>query len=291
MRIFYLVIKDLFWFVIGLSDKNTSLSTSVLIHPQAITPQEKASKALPASSQNKSWISSETIILPPRTSESPKSALNEPTVMYITEPAGAWCLAHAYESFDNSFENFPYGTAVTVISFQGRYARVWRKDSEGWVLKDALTPDKSSVWPILIPDMSYESDTADTKKIRILIQDIFTAGRLALPLQAGEYILYRLLSDNRQIIWPEERPRLPGSWQRILKGVNRIHMSISPKTDSIMEWLDEDGEGHLAYIDSVSPDKTLMLAAVGLHEPGIFTESIMTESTWRELRPVFIEVG
>jgi len=154
-----------------------------------------------------------------------------------------------------------------------------------------LTPNKSSVWPNFVSDTVYSFEADETRKVRLLLNDIFLAGHFSLPLQAGEYILYRLLADNRQIYWPTQRPRTAGNWQRILKGVVGIHISIYPRTDSIMEWIDEDEVGHLAYVESVSPDNTLILTSVGLTELGIFSDSVMLEKSWRELRPVFIEVA
>ncbi|OGG87992.1 hypothetical protein A2592_01045 [Candidatus Kaiserbacteria bacterium RIFOXYD1_FULL_42_15] len=287
MRIFWLVIKDLFQFVFGFTDTkfNTAITPRMDILP--IRPLTRLEKLNPQT------LSSNNVITQPERmdmDEAKSELLYEPTIMYVCEPDGSIFLGAPHEEFDMVIDNFLYGTAVTVLSFKGRYARVWKSNNEGWVLKDVLTPDKNSVWPSLISGMVYDCGADETKKIRVLISDIFNAGRFSLSLQPGEYILYRLMTDNRQIVWTSIRPRTPGTWQQILRGKNGIHMSVSPKADSIMEWVNESGEGYLAYVEFVSPENTLALTSVGLTEIGIFTELVMAESVWRELRPVFIEV-
>ena len=195
------------------------------------------------------------------------------------------------QEFDGIVERVPYGVAVTVVGYRGRYASVLRGGHTGWILKDDLAPDKSTVWPQFVVRHEYLASEPDTIKLRAIIEDVFGAGESDLPLQAGEYIMFRLLSEHRTIVWPQTRPRVPGMWQSILRGVPGIHSTIMPKTDSIMEWSTEYGEGRLAYVEAVSPDNTISLTLVGLHEAGQYETLTLTESEWRELRPVFIEVA
>lgn len=215
--------------------------------------------------------------------------LHEPIVMYVST-SEALCFTHAHEDFDGVIMTYPYGVAVTVVSFFGRYARVLRQETVGWVLKDDLTQNKSLVWPALRTAVRYESNNDITQKIRLVIADTFRAGALNLPLQAGEYILYRLRLDNRVIDWPSIRPRLPGYWQKVLRGNTAIHIGITPKTDTIMEWFTGDRDGKLAYVEKVFPDGTIELSVVGNESPGEFNILKLPESQWRELHPVFIEL-
>lgn len=215
--------------------------------------------------------------------------LHEPVVMYVSVEQTI-CFAHSHDDFDGALVSFPYGSAVTVVSFFGRYARIQRQEIVGWILKDELLQNKSQVWPLLSPKMVYEAMNDSTVKIRYVIEDLFRAGKLSLPLQPGEYIVYRLRQDNRFISWPLIRPRTPGSWQKILRGVRGIHIGITPKTDTIMEWFTEAGVGKLAYVEKVSPDNTLTLSMVGQPEAGLFSATDLAEDVWRELRPVFIEI-
>ncbi len=215
--------------------------------------------------------------------------LHESVVMYVATET-AVCFREAHDDFDGSLARFQYGTAVTVVSFSGRYAQVRRQEISGWILKDELAQVKSHVWPTLIDNTMYDALHDATRKLRLLIEDQFRAGKLGLPLQAGEYILYRLRLDNRTIIWPLTRPRIPGVWQKILRGVTGIHVGVIPKTDTIMEWTTEADEGRLAYVEKVLPDLTLSVSMIGENAAGVFGASILTVEEWRELRPVFIEI-
>ncbi|MFN3188553.1 MAG: hypothetical protein ACK42D_03385 [Candidatus Paceibacteria bacterium] len=231
--------------------------------------------------------------LQPESSDSFLSTQNfesyNPAVMYVAVEQ-AICVVRPYRDFDTVLAKFPYGTAVTVTGFQGSYAKVFWSHHEGWIQKDDLTPHKAEVWPHFTNGNTYESTDDVVKKLRLLIGDTFCASELALPLQAGEWVVYRLREQNRIIPWPVSHGRVPGDWQVLLKGVPGIHISITPKTDSIMEWRGDDGIGRVAYVEKVGVDQTLTLTLVGYESPGLYEERVLTEVEWRELRPVFIEV-
>ncbi len=213
----------------------------------------------------------------------------DPAVMYVSVKE-AICAVRPERDFDTVLAKFPYGTAVTVTGYQGNYAKVFWSHHEGWILKDNLTPHKAEVWPHFTDGNTYETDNDSVKKLRLLINDTFCAGELGLPLQAGEWVAYRLREQNRLIPWPVAHGRVPGDWQILLKGVPGVHISIIPKADSIMEWRGEDGIGRVAYVEKISPEQTLTITIAGLEEPGRFEEKTFPELDWRELRPVFIEV-
>jgi len=193
--------------------------------------------------------------------------------------------------FDAIITTLSFGTAVTVAGFSGRYAHVQKGNYTGWVLKDDITPHKQDVWPELLTWGMYGAENPDTIKIRALINDEFGAGALALPLQAGEYVQLRLLQDKRTIIWPTGRPRLPGGWQSLLKGTLGIHSTITPKTDTIMEWQTENDGGRLAYVEAVGLDGVITTSCVGLVVAGQYTKQVWGAGDWKELRPTFIEVS
>lgn len=220
----------------------------------------------------------------------PNTRLHEPSIMYVSALPGTVCLSEPDGSFDAIITTLPYGTAVTVSAFSGRYAYVLKGNYTGWIMKDDITPHKQDVWPELQTWGMYGADNPVTIKIRALIHDEFGAGSLSLPLQAGEYVHLRLAQDKRTIVWPDGRPRLPGSWQMILKGTVGIHSTITPKTDTIMEWQTESDGGRLAYVEAVGPDGAVTTSCVGLVVAGQYTKQVWQQSDWRELRPVFIEV-
>jgi hypothetical protein len=312
MYTFWLVIKDLFWFVLGKDGRDTDVSgveqlcaLPVRPVPHLIAEAAKpvllstGSRSMSATVQSESVPELTAAVARDFSDAEPdvpvvdmsKPYLHAPVVMYVCKEIGTNRSTAPQQEFDGVVERVPYGAAVTVVGYRGRYASVLRGGHTGWIFKDDLSPDKHAVWPQFVVRHEYLSTESDTIKLRAIIEDVFGAGVMALPLQAGEYIMFRLLMEHRTIDWPQTRPRLPGLWQTILRGVPGIHATISPKTDSIMEWNTEHGEGRLAYVEAVSPDNTIALTLVGRVVAGQYETCTMLEEEWRELRPVFIEVA
>lgn len=285
LQAFWLVIQDLFYFVLGQSvvPNVSAVQPALPARPLSTQIAPPQSPLLLTEVVEQTGAEEEAIAVD-------NAPLHSPIVMYVREPQGTARLVGPQLEFDGCVETVSYGTAVTVVGYRGRYASILRAGHTGWIAKDALTPDKSAVWPQFRDKRQYLATDEDTLKVRALLADIFLAGALMLPLQAAEYILVRLQSDHRHIVWPDVRPRVPGSWQQILRGVRGIHNGITPKTDSIMEWMSDDGVGRLVYVEAVSPDNTIAYSGVGLHEAGHYESGVFTEAEWRELRPVFIEV-
>jgi hypothetical protein len=291
ITVFIAVIQDLFWFVLG-RDSVVTLVPTIVTTTKQLPP--RAAGPLLGTGVTQAVLSETVTPSVDQTVSSvvaiPSFPLHEPVVMYVQNPLGATSRVTPAADFDTIQMTHPYGTAVSVSQFSGNYAHVLRGDTKGWLLKDDLTPHKNEVWPILREWVIYGAAAAEAVKIRALIQDSFTGGKLALPLQAGEYVLFRLCNDNRTIVWPDNRPRLTGFWQSILKGVPGIRASIMPKTDTVMEWQSESDGGRLAYVEAVNPDNTITTTCVGLIVAGQYTKQVWTQDQWRELRPVFIQV-
>ncbi len=311
LHTFWLVVQDLFWFVLGREDYVPTLSTPPPVPLPLAAPERPLSlhsvepRQLIASPAEMPLIAqpAPSPLIPERTSvpvaqqevhvemvATPPSLLHAPVSMYVAAPTGAACLLGPHREFDCVQAWFPYGTAVTVVSYQGRFAHILRANQTGWILKDDLEPHRALVWPVFHVGTTYTSIHDDTKKTRLILSDMFVAGALDLPLQAAEYVMVRLLTDQRQIAWPTTRPRVPGAWQRILKGVHGIHIGINPKTDTVMEWQTDYGEGRLGYVERVAPDNTLTVTTIGYERAGVYSTLTLPESVWREFRPVFIEV-
>ena len=300
---FCAVIEDLFWFALGVSTKQEifvygqSLPTAPYSQPLRLSetpapvflPVPTVVNFLPVS---KMTLPAPAALVPlPEAIPEPVSAiLHAPVVMYVLNPQGSACVQAPHIDFDAVIETLPYGTAVTVIGYQGRYASVNRSNITGWVAKEDLTPEKKAVWPVFVSGLTYEPDHTDTIKTRLLINDMFGAEVLGLSLQAGEYVAVRLKSEHRHIPWSRKRPRVAGAWAKLLRGTPGIHIGMTPKTDTIMEWQTPEAEGRLGYVEAVAPDLTITISAVGVEESGRYTVKTMSEEIWRELRPVFIEV-
>lgn len=199
------------------------------------------------------------------------------------------CYQRPVRALDTIIGQLPYGEKVSVDTFQGRWAKVERAGSVAWVEKDALIEDPSAVFPVLEPGIIYDSSHPITERIRAIIKDDFAATDLLLPLLDVEYITYRLYSERRFIAWPVTRPRLPGQWSKLLRGVKGIHIGIRPMTGSIMEW-EVDGVGHLAFVSGVHPDESIEISGVFGEIGGRFMVSRLEKTAWQALAPTFIEI-
>lgn len=233
------------------------------------------------------------ISLPRAVNEETESVYTTPTtrgsIMYISS-IEAPLFGHPTISFDDEIARIPYGSMVCTFKPHGRFFPVTWGTMQGWILQDDVVDTSVTVYPTFSQGAYYTVDNPSTSRIRALLKDPFGLSRSELPLQAGEYVLYRLWRNGKHIAWPDIRPRVPGNWHHILKGLASVYMSLIPKTGSIMEYVDEHEVGYLAYVESVLPDETIMLSEVNNTDCGVYTERTYTKAEWKELRPVFIEV-
>jgi hypothetical protein len=195
---------------------------------------------------------------------------------------------YPYLAFDSVLAHLPYGTAVSVVRRVGRYAEVVYDGSTGFLELDALTADPAEVFPEFRSDEAYLADDPETVMLRRYIADAFSAAPLALPLQPGELVTYRLALAGRALPWGSARPRLPGQWQSLLRGQRGVSIGVTARTGSVMEYRDEEGTGYLAYVEAVTPEETLTTVAASADETGVYTKSTIPRAIWREWRPVFI---
>ena len=193
--------------------------------------------------------------------------------------------------FDSQLATIPYGEMVMMLEARGRFFRVMWNTTEGWVLKDDLSDRAAHVYPDFTIGVENPSDAPSTANVRAFIGDEFNVRQTGLPLQAGEYVLYRLFRKGKRIMWPHEsRPRVPGLWHKLLRGVPGIHVGVVPKIDSVMEYMLDSDTGHLAYVEAIFPDDTITISEANYPDSGIYNERVLTKEEWRELRPTFIAV-
>jgi hypothetical protein len=193
--------------------------------------------------------------------------------------------------FDGVIDRLSFGDSFQVRNTQGKWLEVECKELRGWIQRDNTTESKRTLEPQFIANAVYNDEHPATVKLRTRIDDAFFATPLALPLQDVEYVTYKLFQKGRIILWPHERPRVAGTWQRLLKGVRGIHMGIAPKTGAVMEYINEDNTGHVAYVESVYPDSSMTITEIGYPTEGVYSERTLSKDEWKELRPVFIEVA
>ncbi len=192
-------------------------------------------------------------------------------------------------SFDGALRCLAYGQSVRLVALRGRWAQVRLAGRLGWVLKDVLAEDKNTVYPRFVDGELYDAEHPETGKLRMLIDDMFGGGRGAFPLMPPEYIQYRLQEKHRVIDWGDTRQRIAGTWQHKLRGRTGVHIGIHPKTISIMEYTIDD-MGHLAFVEAVFPDSSIHITQIGKKEDSQYSDQMLTQEQWKELRPVFIDV-
>lgn len=190
--------------------------------------------------------------------------------------------------FDGVIFTLEYGEMVLVREWKGRFARVALHGKEGWVLRDELVDRASYVYPSFVEGLPNVEDDVSTVRLRAIIKDEYYGGLLEYPLQAGEYVTYRLKRAGKKIPWSNVRPRNPGNWHRLLRGVDDVYMSISPTVGSVMEYMIHDSVGHVAFVETVSKDQEITVSEVNYPKEGMYSKRVLSQNEWKELRPVFI---
>jgi len=192
-------------------------------------------------------------------------------------------------AFDGAMHELAYGQSVRLVALQGRWAQVRLGGQLGWIFKDVLRENANSVYPRFEDNEIYVSDHFETIKLRMCIDDAFGGGRGAFPLMAPEYIQYKLQQIHKSIEWDDKHSRIAGTWQRKLRGHLGIHIGITPKTDSVMEYSIDD-RGYQAFVEAVFPDGSIHITQIGKDDESQYTNEMLNQSQWKELRPVFIDV-
>lgn len=224
-----------------------------------------------------------------KTEEGVASNVSQHTILY-TSTVSVPVYENATIEFDTQIGTIPYGEAIIMHEARGRFYSITWKDISGWVLRDDCADRASRVYPDFRIGQEHSVDHPNTAHVRAIIGDVFGASRAEYPLQAGEYVLYKLWRKGMHIIWPHIRPRVPGLWHTILKGVPRIHMGVMPKTGSVMEYMMSDEVGHVAYVEAVFPDDTITISEVNFPDSGIYNERSLLKEEWKSLKPVFIQI-
>lgn len=193
------------------------------------------------------------------------------------------------KEFDTVITHVPYGSMIMVLEEKGRFSKVAKDGLVGWMLRDDLRAQAAHVLPEFVAGEENAHDDPNTLRLRAYIKDEFHGGETESCLQAGEYVVYMLARKNLNINWPSVRPRTPGLWHTILKGVPGVYIGIAPKTGSIMEYTLPGDIGHLAYVEAVFPDERISASSVNLPDHGIYSEQVLTKEEWQALNPVFLQ--
>ena len=235
------------------------------------------------------------VILPARL-ESPSDSLatDKSKVEYkatrsvtVTAP-----MAHLFRSpvtdFDSVIGLIYGGTTVSIKDKHYRWYQVKHEEKIGWILADTVSIEQPN--PEFKIGEQYPANDPETKKLRTLIKDDFSGDLVAAPLQDVEYVTYRLDEVNKKINWPADRPRLAGRWQRILRGQAGVYIGVEPKAGAVMELVHDDDTGHVAYVEEVLEDESIIISEVGWPEESRYSERTLLKEEWREWHPIFISI-
>jgi hypothetical protein len=209
---------------------------------------------------------------------------------YFIGSIGTYFYHDPVVAFDSALEQLAYGTHVRLVSLQGRWAQVRIAGVVGCVFKDALVVKSDAVYPSFVASVSYDAEHPDTMKLRACIDDEFGGARGEHALSPSEYVHYKLKQNKRAVAWGSVRLRIPGTWQRKLKGGIGVYIGITPKTESIMEYIVDD-VGHLAFVEAVFPDESMHITEIGKYNDSTYTEDTLQPEQWKELSPVFLEIN
>ncbi len=194
------------------------------------------------------------------------------------------------KEFDTVVQTIPYGSMVLILEERGRFSRVSYGSGEGWIARDALADRAAHVYPQFTIGEEQAYNNANTIRLRSFIKDEFRGGEVECSLQAGEYVLYKLMRHGSAIPWGSERPRIPGRWHQMLKGASEVRISTEPAQGSVMECILKDDIGHLAFVEAVFPDESITISEVNYPDRGIYNERTLTREGWQTLGAVFIKV-
>lgn len=261
------VLRDL-WAFLFLKTPGSETPKDIVLLPEKSTQQPQSPTVLPQQKAQKAGFSLEN------------------RICYVTQPQ-VRCLHSAHTSFDTLRGLLSYGDKVRVIQHKNGWAFVESASVQGWVESKFLTENTQSVFPQLHSGQVYGANNAETKKLRQYLNDELLGGVLQMVLQSSEFVMYRLSLSGTKVAWPLERPRVPGMWQSILVGKRGVFITPEPKTGSVLECKDKK-EPFIAFVESVTPDDSIVISYVGRSESGMYEKKECTRTQWQQWRPVFI---
>lgn len=296
MHTLYSVIDDLYSYTIGTIVR--LLTNDARIHEAfLLNPRRTAHDVLPQAEEQEEAVLADDAIVQQTSFRAIDSilktrAVSEPiahSVMYVGS-ARAPLFLNPTKEFDAVIRELSYGTMVMVLEEKGRFARISQNGSDGWTLRDDLIDRAAYVYPEFQIGEENGADEPNTLRTRAVIGDAFHGGEAEFPLQAGEYAYYKLVRKGLAITWPDVRPRTPGMWHTILKGVSGVSIGVIPKVGSIMEYTQPDETGHLAYVEAVFPDESIVLSEANYPDRGIYNERTLVKEEWTMLNPLFLQI-
>ena len=258
-KAFWAVVQDLWDFVLGRPSHTLPAAQPTPHTPAATTPANQADDVMTTGQQ-----------------------------VYVAVPS-----ARCYRDFSGTTElvaAFSYGQVLTVEDARGDYLRVRTPQKQGWVSGEEVVDDPNTVFPQFASGQFYSSADGATRQLRLFLKDQFLADQHKLPVQAAEYVLYRLARQGLSLPVPTGREYLSQSWQTLLRGSAGVHIGIEPKTNAVLEVARQRAASMLAYVEAVHPDESLTLCSFGREKAGVYQVDTVAKAEWKEWRPVFISL-
>ncbi len=233
----------------------------------------------------------DTVSTPVSTTQSRVEVSTQKNTVMYAQSVRVFVYKNPTIEFDAHIGEIPYGEMVIVLEPRGRFYRIMWNTIEGWVLRDDIADRAVRVYPAFTIGEENSVDHPNTAQVRTILDDVFGIGCSEFPLQAGEYVLYRLWRKGIHLVWPETRPRIPGLWHKILKGSEQVHIGVTPKVGTVMEYMISPEIGHLALVDAVFPDDTIIISEANFPDSGIYNERVLTKEEWKDYKPLFLAIS
>lgn len=189
---------------------------------------------------------------------------------------------------DNVLLRMPYGAMLVAMETTGEWVHIFFRGVEGYVELRDLADKAAHVYPKFIIGDANTAEEPNTERVRAIIGDEFSFGEAVLPLQAEEYVLYKLIRNGIDISWGSFRPRSAGYWAAATVGIPNVERKIEPQPRTAIEWTMHDGKGHIAFVESVTTDGALTISEVNWPEQGIYNERVLVREEWMALAPTFM---
>jgi len=133
----------------------------------------------------------------------------------------------------------------------------------------------------------YTAASAQTLQIRQQLMQhdpqLAQTGNLSII----EWLLYAIAIQTNSVSLLALRMSPLGRWHQTVKGLSDVRVEVEPTTGALMEWTDQEHIGHAGLVVRLAPDSQITLGRISDIPSGTYTEEAMTETVWRELRPVF----
>jgi len=143
---------------------------------------------------------------------------------------------------------------------------------------------------VLDEHVRYTAQHATTAAIRSYLHEETTIKTAPADLTPYEWLAYTLTKAGRPLPWLALALAPIGYWHQALKGQQYVTIGVVPRTQSLIEWQDEQKTGQVGLVTAVTPDESITIEQLGAGLPGMLTKRVLTLEQWRELRPVFISV-